>query len=104
MSLANRVVFLKRFLENSKGVLQSRLLMEEGNLQRESEVIYVILRKCFNLLGLFQNLTAVLHRRCQSFRASTKKMNTFPMPSIKDPGIAKKYKAKFSFVAGILGG
>jgi error-prone DNA polymerase len=55
---ANLVVFKKLFDEYRKEIIQSRLLMVEGKLQREGEVIHVIVSKCFNVSKLLQKLTA----------------------------------------------
>ena len=38
-------------------MLQSRLLMVEGKLQIEGEVIHVVVHKGFNLTGLLKDLT-----------------------------------------------
>ncbi len=51
---ANLVVFQGLFNEYRKEILQSTLLMVEGKLQIEGEVIHVIVRRCFNLNRLLQ--------------------------------------------------
>jgi len=56
--VANCVVFENIFNEYRKAILQSRLLMLEGQLQVEGEVIHVIVKHCFNLTKLLRNLTA----------------------------------------------
>ncbi|MDP4289756.1 MAG: error-prone DNA polymerase [Bacteroidota bacterium] len=45
----NLVVWAKVFEKYRKEILQSRLLMVEGKLQIEGEVIHVVVEKCFNL-------------------------------------------------------
>jgi error-prone DNA polymerase len=55
---ANLVVFQNLFDQYRKEILQSKLLMVEGKLQREGEVIHVIVQKCFNLSKLLKILTA----------------------------------------------
>ncbi len=55
--VANLVVFPNLFEEYRKPILQSRLLMVEGQLQREGEVIHVIVQRCYNLTKLLRNLT-----------------------------------------------
>ncbi|HEX5171780.1 MAG TPA: error-prone DNA polymerase [Cyclobacteriaceae bacterium] len=55
---ANLVVFQKLFDRYRKEIIQSKLLMVEGQLQREGEVIHVIVRRCFNFSGLLQHLNA----------------------------------------------
>ncbi|HEU4554023.1 MAG TPA: error-prone DNA polymerase [Chitinophaga sp.] len=54
---ANLVVFQKLFAAYRKEILQSRLLMVEGTLQREGEVIHVIVKRCYNFTGLLRVLT-----------------------------------------------
>lgn len=53
---ANLVVFQKLFDKFRKEILQSRLLMVEGKLQREGEVMHVIVQRCYNLSGLLRQL------------------------------------------------
>jgi error-prone DNA polymerase len=55
-STANLVVFRDLFDKYRKEIIQSRLLMVEGKLQKEGEVIHVIVRRCFNISGLLQTL------------------------------------------------
>jgi error-prone DNA polymerase len=54
---ANLVVFQKLFDQYRKEIIQSRLLMVEGQLQKEGEVIHVIVKRCYNISTLFQRLT-----------------------------------------------
>ncbi len=54
---SNLVVFQKFFDKYRKEILQSRLLMAEGVLQREGEVIHVVVRRCYNLNSLFSTPT-----------------------------------------------
>ncbi|SHG47702.1 error-prone DNA polymerase [Chryseolinea serpens] len=55
---SNLVVFQKLFDQYRKEIIQSRLLMVEGQLQREGEVIHVIVRRCYNFSGLLKRLTS----------------------------------------------
>jgi error-prone DNA polymerase len=52
------VVFQNLFNKYKKEILQARLLMVEGKLQREGEVIHVIVRGCYDLSKLLRHLTA----------------------------------------------
>lgn len=52
---ANLVVFQKLFTQYRREIVQSRLLMVEGKLQKEGEVIHVVVRRCYNLTGLLQD-------------------------------------------------
>ncbi len=56
---ANLVVFRNLF-ENiyRKEILQSKLLMVEGKLQKEGEIIHVIVQHCFDFTKLLRGLTA----------------------------------------------
>lgn len=54
---ANLVVFENLFNKYRKEILQSRLLMVEGKLQVEGEVIHVIVSKCYNLNRMLNQLT-----------------------------------------------
>jgi error-prone DNA polymerase len=55
--VANLVVWESLFDEYRKEILQSRLLMVEGKLQVESEVIHVIVRRCTDLTKLLRHLS-----------------------------------------------
>jgi len=53
---ANLVIFQKLFDTYRKPILQSRLIMAEGKLQREGEVIHVIVSRCYDLSKLLRHL------------------------------------------------
>lgn len=53
---ANLVVFRKYFDRYRNEIVRSRLLMVEGKVQREGEVVHVVVRCCFNVNGLLQDL------------------------------------------------
>ncbi|MDP4164363.1 MAG: OB-fold nucleic acid binding domain-containing protein, partial [Bacillota bacterium] len=55
--VANLVVWESLFDEFRKEILQSRLLMVEGKLQIEGEVIHVIVRRCTDLTKLLRHLS-----------------------------------------------
>ena len=55
---ANLVIFEKLFEQYRKEILQSRLVMVEGKLQVEGEVIHVIVQRCFNFSKLLRHLTS----------------------------------------------
>ena len=54
---ANLVVFENIFTQYRKEILQSRLVMVEGKLQVEGEVIHVIVSSCYNFNRLLKQLT-----------------------------------------------
>lgn len=53
---SNLVVFEKLFETYRKEVLHSRLLMVEGRLQREGQVVHVIVSKCFDFTKMLGKL------------------------------------------------
>jgi len=54
---ANLVIFEKLFDEFRKEILQSRLIMVEGKVQIEGEVIHVIVKRCYDFSKLLRQLT-----------------------------------------------
>jgi error-prone DNA polymerase len=56
--VANLVIFESLFEKFRKEILQSRLIMAEGKLQIEGEVIHVIVKRCYDFSKLLRNLTA----------------------------------------------
>jgi error-prone DNA polymerase len=55
---ANVVIFQQLFDEFRKPILQSRLIMVEGKLQRAGEVVHVIVKRCHDFSKLLKHLTA----------------------------------------------
>ena len=53
---SNLVVFRNLFEKYRKEILGAKLLMVEGKLQREGEVIHVIVSRCFDLSKLLRGL------------------------------------------------
>ena len=56
---ANLVVFENLFEKYPREILESKLIMAEGHLQVEGEVIYVIVNCCYNLSKLLGHLTPI---------------------------------------------
>jgi error-prone DNA polymerase len=54
---SNLVIFQNLFEKYRKEILQARLLMAEGKLQREGDVIHVIVQRCFDLTKLLRGLS-----------------------------------------------
>jgi len=54
---ANLVIWESLFEKFRKEILQSKLIMVEGKLQIEGEVIHVIVQKCYNFSKLLRHLT-----------------------------------------------
>lgn len=55
--VVNLVVFASLFETYRREILGARLLMVEGKLQREGQVIHVVVRTCTDLTGLLKGLT-----------------------------------------------
>jgi error-prone DNA polymerase len=55
---ANLVVFQKLFEKFRKEILQAKLLMVEGVLQREGQVTHVVVKRCYNMNQLLGQLTS----------------------------------------------
>lgn len=54
---ANLVVFKHIFEKYRKEILQAKLLVVSGKLQREGEVTHVVVKKCYNATGLLNRLS-----------------------------------------------
>jgi error-prone DNA polymerase len=54
---ANLVIFENIFEKYRKEILQSKLIMVEGNLQVEGDIIHVIVSQCYNFTSLLRRMT-----------------------------------------------
>ncbi|MEP7375154.1 MAG: error-prone DNA polymerase [Chitinophagaceae bacterium] len=84
---ANLVIFQNLFDEYRKPILQSRLIMVEGVLQVEGEVIHVIVSRCYDLSKLFRHLTASNDEQLPLLTLSRADEKSLP------PGLNKKAPA-----------
>lgn len=75
---SNLVVFKKLFDQYRKEIIQSRLLMVEGQLQREGEVIHVIVRRCHNFTRLLRQLTNPQKEQLPKSAENSSLKNTTP--------------------------
>ncbi|MBS1689129.1 MAG: error-prone DNA polymerase, partial [Bacteroidetes bacterium] len=57
--IANTVVFAKLFDTYRKEILRAKLLMVEGKLQKEGEVIHIIAKRCHDMTNLLKQLGPV---------------------------------------------
>ncbi|MES1217828.1 MAG: error-prone DNA polymerase, partial [Bacteroidota bacterium] len=90
--VANLVVFPNLFDEYRKQILQSRLLMVEGKLQKEGEVIHVIVSACYDLSSFLRQLTAAGDDNDSLLTLARADEKSSPVhPSY--PGYVKKAKA-----------
>ncbi len=62
---ANLVIWESLFEKFRKEILQSKLIMVEGQLQIEGEVIHVIVKRCYNFSKLLRNLTSSQNKEPQ---------------------------------------
>jgi error-prone DNA polymerase len=80
--VANVVVFQKLFDQYRKAIIQSRLLMVEGKLQIEGEVIHVIVKRCHDFSGLLRKLTTPNHEPLSLTRSRADE-TTSPTPDTR---------------------
>ncbi len=80
---ANLVIFKNLFEKYRKEILQSRLIMVEGQLQREGKVIHVIVKRCYDLSKLLRNLTAANNENLPLLTLSRADEKTIPPDQIK---------------------
>ncbi len=95
--IANLVVFEKLFSKYKKEILQSRLLMVEGQLQIEgkpgdTKVVHVVVQRCFNLNKLMQEATMNNMPALTLSRADEKSDN--PDPRSKEQSNDVFYKGR----------
>ncbi len=83
---ANLVVFENLFEIYRKEILQSRLIMVQGKLQVEGEVIHVIVQSCHNFTALLRRLTATGNEDPQVLTLARPDEKSAP------PGVSKKSK------------
>jgi error-prone DNA polymerase len=90
---ANLVVWQKLFDTYRKEIIQSRLLMVEGKVQIEGEVIHVVVRRCFNLSGLLRGLTAMDSEDLPVLSLARADETTAPPPDPRQVKVSMPLKA-----------
>jgi len=78
---ANLVIFQNLFDTYRKEILQARLLMVEGKLQREGQVVHVIVKRCFDLSKMLRGLTALEAEDPQVLTLSPRDEKSTPYPT-----------------------
>ncbi|MCX2574149.1 error-prone DNA polymerase [Pedobacter sandarakinus] len=78
---SNLVIFEKLFESYRKEILHSRLLMVEGKVQKEGEVVNVIVSKCFDFTKLLKGLTAKDDEKLPILTLSRSDERSPPYPS-----------------------
>jgi len=81
---ANLVIFQNLFDEYRKPILQSRLIMVEGVLQVEGEVIHVIVSACYDFTKLLRGLTVTQNEELPLLTLSRADETSIP------PGLDKR--------------
>ncbi|HKO80396.1 MAG TPA: OB-fold nucleic acid binding domain-containing protein, partial [Chitinophagaceae bacterium] len=85
---ANLVVFQNLFEEYRKPILQSKLIMVEGKLQVEGEVIHVIVSACYDFSKLLRQLTSSHNENLPELTTDR------PDEKLVPPGLNKKTQVK----------
>ncbi len=89
---ANLVIFEKLFEQYRKEIIQSKLIMVEGKLQVEGEVIHVIVKKVYNFSKLLRQLTIKHDDELPLLTLSRADEKSIPPDVQKKAGILKKEK------------
>ena len=95
----NLVVFENLFEKFRKEIIQSRLLMVEGKLQIEGEVIHVIVKRCFDLTGLLRSMDREESKSLPSVAFSRSDERTAPY-SNSNKDISEKNPRSESVIPG----
>ncbi len=85
---ANLVIFEKLFEQFRKEIIQSKLIMVEGKLQVEGEVIHVIVKRCYNFTPLLRTLTPANNENLPLLTLAYPDEKSIP------PGLDKRSKPK----------
>ena len=75
---SNLVIFESLFEKFRKEILQSKLIMVEGTLQIEGEVIHVIVKRCYNFSKLLRHLTPSQNESASILTLSRADEKSFP--------------------------
>jgi error-prone DNA polymerase len=89
---ANLVVWEKLFNTYRKEIIQSRLLLAEGKVQIEGEVIHLVVRRCFNLNGLLSKLTAAGNQDMPVLSLARGDERTKPVADERNTPVGKRPK------------
>jgi error-prone DNA polymerase len=94
---SNLVVFPNIFDKYRKEILQAKLLMVEGKLQREGEVVHIIVSRCFDVTKLLRGITQINKEDLpvSTLSRADETTNPFPSRDIKTPGINSTQKDIF---------
>lgn len=82
---ANLVIFQNIFDQYRKVILQSKLIMVEGKLQREGDVIHVIVSRCHDFSKLLRHLTPTQNENIP-VQTLSRADERAPLPGHEKPG------------------
>jgi error-prone DNA polymerase len=91
---ANLVIFQSLFDTYRKEILQSRLIMAEGKLQIEGEVIHVIVKKCYDFSKLLRKLTPSANETPQVLTLARPDERSLPVPQNKRSQVRENAQEK----------
>ncbi|MDP4149364.1 MAG: error-prone DNA polymerase [Bacteroidota bacterium] len=88
----NLIVWPKLFEQYRKEILNAKLLMVEGNLQVEGEVIHVIVRRCHNISRLLARLSPSHADNLPITHSRADERSGLPVPDPREPLLSKEMK------------
>ena len=91
---ANLVIFQNLFDKFRKEILQSRLIMVEGKLQKEGEVIHVIVRTCHDFSKLLRHLTTARKENLPVLTLARPDEKSIPPPQNKRTQVRENAQEK----------
>jgi error-prone DNA polymerase len=95
----NLVIFENLFEKFRKEILQSKLIMVEGKLQIQGEVIHVILKRCYNFSKLLRHLTPSQNENISILTLARPDEKSIPAHAINKKNEERKI-AREEFVPG----
>jgi len=91
---ANLVIFQNLFDKYRKEILQSRLIMVQGKLQKEGEVIHVIVQRCYDMSKLLRHLTPTKEEKLPLLTLAFPDENSLPPALNKRSQVREKVDEK----------
>jgi len=91
---ANVVIFQNLFEKYRKEILQSRLIMVEGKLQIEGEVIHVIVQQCYDFSKLLRQLTPLNNENIPILTLAYPDEKSIPPPQDKRTQVRENAQEK----------
>ena len=92
--IANLVIFRNLFEQYRMPILQSRLIMAEGMLQRQGDVIHVMVQRCFDFSKLLHGLTLSNNKELSSLTLSETAEQSISHGQYKRKGESEKLQGQ----------